>query len=561
MRSSRSHAVVAVGLAALAPFLMPSAVRSEVAKKKPNPAGSYRVASDVVLVGAQRVTARGDLFPGRAIETRKGGVAHFNLKLKGSECRLRKKGRIIVRPAPGVLLRVTSTAGEVWCVTLVAAGSASFEGRQTRVFTRDPVVGLVVTKKRTVVKVRRGAVVVTGASGRRRGVVVLARQQTVVRTGGDPARPAPVVLTQDQKTVANTLAAMLPRPKDTTAPAVELAETPPAVSEDVLASFSFAASEKDVVFECAFDGIDFRVCSTPATRTLKPGRHAFHVRAVDAAGNRGETTTYEWTIAPPSAIVFESDRGGGYEIYVIGADGRGEVRLTNQSGADVDPAWSPTRAMLAFESARDNNLTSEIYVMNADGSGQRRLTFEPAPDRNPKWAPEGERIAFESQRDGNAEIYVMNADGTQQERLTVNKASDSEPAWSPDGRRIVFESDRDGNSELYVMNADGSGQTRLTSTPAGEFNPAWSPDGKSIAFSTNRHGNHELYVMNADGSRQTRLTRNEFYDADPAWSPLGTRLAFTSNRRGNLDIFVMNADGTDQTRVTTSGGDDLVPDW
>src|SRR5829696_6535400 len=72
---------------------------------------------------------------------------------------------------------------------------------------------------------------------------------------------------------------------------------------------------------------------------------------------------------------------------------------------------------IAFETTRDGN--SEIYVMNSDGSAQTRLTNSTGEDFDPAFSPDGSRIAFVSSRDGNSEIYVMNADGTQQTRLTM----------------------------------------------------------------------------------------------------------------------------------------------
>jgi Tol biopolymer transport system component len=52
---------------------------------------------------------------------------------------------------------------------------------------------------------------------------------------------------------------------------------------------------------------------------------------------------------------------------------------------------------IAFVAVRDGN--QEIYVMNADGSGQMRLTFTPAIDRTPSSSPDGTKIAFASFRD------------------------------------------------------------------------------------------------------------------------------------------------------------------
>ena len=158
--------------------------------------------------------------------------------------------------------------------------------------------------------------------------------------------------------------------------------------------------------------------------------------------------------------------------------------------------------------------------MSEDGSGQRRLTTGPLPDVNPAWSPDGARIAFQSTRDGNEEIYVMNVDGGGQTRLTSAAAADVSPSWAPDGKTIAFASNRDGNFEIYVMNADGSGQTRLTRNLDIDVDPAWSPNGSLIAFTSNRDGNYEIYSMNADGSAATRLTTNAAEDTTPDWQPL-----------------------------------------
>jgi len=256
-----------------------------------------------------------------------------------------------------------------------------------------------------------------------------------------------------------------------------------------------------------------------------------------------------------SRIAFVSDRDGDFEIYRMNADGSGQTNLTNHSGQDYEPAWSPDRTKIAFVSSRDGNY--EIYVMNADGTGQTRLTNNGVGDFDPAWSPDGVKIAWASDRDGNYEIYVMNADGTGQTRLTNNGAGETYPAWSPDGAKIAFTSDRDGNEEIYVMNANGTGQARLTNNPAHDSDSTWSPDGTKIAFD---YG-WDIYVMNADGSGQTRLTDNPALDVYPAWSPGGSKIAFMSNRDGNYEIYVMNADGTGQHNLTNDEAYDREPAW
>lgn len=74
-------------------------------------------------------------------------------------------------------------------------------------------------------------------------------------------------------------------PADTTAPETKIDKSRFRISART-ATFWFSASEPAQSFLCRVDKGDFKPCGSPRTyKHLKPGRHAFRVKAVDAAGN------------------------------------------------------------------------------------------------------------------------------------------------------------------------------------------------------------------------------------------------------------------------------------
>lgn len=296
------------------------------------------------------------------------------------------------------------------------------------------------------------------------------------------------------------------------------------------------------------------------------------------------------TAAPASVgganglIAFQSERDGNAEIYVIRADGSGQMNLTNNPAADVAPAWSPDGARLAFISDRSGQ--QEIYVMNADGSGVIQLTNSLEVTWVPplSWSPDGTRLvaarapSFRENWEG-VEIYVINADGAGVATVTSDRFYNFSPQWSPDGRRIAFLTLRYALPVLYSINSDGTGLAMLGSGEGRNVvSHAWSPDGSRIAYflvSVLRHSDYrdEIRILSEDGAQDkviltlTRPPRSDYEDL--AWSPDGTRLLFASSYKefmaNTQQIYLLWADGSGLTRLTSDperrGASHIQPRW
>lgn len=262
-------------------------------------------------------------------------------------------------------------------------------------------------------------------------------------------------------------------------------------------------------------------------------------------------------------VAFHSRVDGDAEIYVMNLNsGARATQLTNNNVQDFFPSWSPDGRRIAFTRILGTDPLSantDLFIINADGSGEVALTTTPEQEFESVWSPDAKRILFTSAQDERVELYVMNSDGSDRKRLTNNDVLDDVPNWSPDGKKIVWASGNFGSVDIFTMNADGSGIRQLTEDLLDDASPSWSPDGKRIAFvrgDFENPGSRMLYVMDADGGNPVELIT----DVDvrgTAWSPRGTWIMYSSGD----DLFVIGSDGLDQRMISTQSGTESAPVW
>ncbi|MDQ3674880.1 MAG: hypothetical protein M3365_10940 [Gemmatimonadota bacterium] len=284
-------------------------------------------------------------------------------------------------------------------------------------------------------------------------------------------------------------------------------------------------------------------------------------------------------ITPPPAatdeggvIVFASNRtDNNYEIYRVGADGRGLSRLTNAPESnDRSPVLSHDGSRIAWEreiSTTSGDFTAvEIWTMNADGSDAKVAVRNGSFNRSPSWGPSGD-IVFSSRLTGSDQIYRLAPGATDPVRLTTGGAADQNPRFSPDGLRIVFQSNRGLDFDIYVMNSDGSSVSNLTQLRGDDRFPTWTPDGGRVVWTRfdGEVNGFDLYSIEAAGGAATPIVATEFNELAPSVSPDGESVVYQTDRSPPFGLYIAPLSGGPGRPLrpdnASATGSDLGPWW
>ncbi len=275
-------------------------------------------------------------------------------------------------------------------------------------------------------------------------------------------------------------------------------------------------------------------------------------------------------------------------IHRIGADGTGDVRLTNGERGESSPRWSPDGFRIAFLARRGE--TRQIHVIPASGGEAEALTdfgsairsFEFAPDGSiffsapePKTADEKRReerghdvFAFDEDY-RQIHLHRVGADG-ETERITSGDFSVIAFRLSGDGGRVVHSRaptsllDNSDEGEIWIMDANGGNARQLTDNAVGERGGQLSPDGTEVLFTSASSAEFETYfngnafVVPAAGGPARILFEDFPYDVSRAeWAPDGSiRMLVNTGVRSQI----FRAVEGDAPEPVTSG-DHSVAGW
>lgn len=195
--------------------------------------------------------------------------------------------------------------------------------------------------------------------------------------------------------------------------------------------------------------------------------------------------------------------------FVFGAvvTGRPALRIINGNNGKVvkeikfpalgeifNPSYSPDGKKIVFSSQVGGY--TDLFVYDLDTKQVQRLTEDAYADLEPAWSPDGASIAFVTDRFGTSlddlsyapyQLAVMSARGgqiTQMPRLSGAKHIN--PQWSPDGLSLYFIADPGGVSNIYRLSLGDGVMTQVSNVFTGVSGITALSPALSVAQKSNR---------------------------------------------------------------------------
>jgi Tol biopolymer transport system component len=164
------------------------------------------------------------------------------------------------------------------------------------------------------------------------------------------------------------------------------------------------------------------------------------------------------------------------DLWSILANGNGgDTHLTTDTRPDADPSYSPDGSQIAF--ARDDTTNGtgwDIWLLDTSDNSVSQLTNFSGDERHPTWSPSGLTVVFD--RSSNGDLWYISPFASAGDPATDLQHTGTMPAYAPDGTKIAF---IDGSSHVVTMTASVNGSLTNVDTTGTFANPDWQPVASS----------------------------------------------------------------------------------
>ena len=275
---------------------------------------------------------------------------------------------------------------------------------------------------------------------------------------------------------------------------------------------------------------------------------------IDAASLFKADEVQDFDVHPDGRTAICSvNRGGNWELARLNLSDRTLRRFLSGDQSLQCPVHSPSGELIAYQADFEGDEDFDVFVVGANGKGVRKLTDGVADNEHPEFSPDGSRIAFISNRVEDMEnLYFVPASGGDPVRLTDEALPVRSFSWSPDGRRIAYGTGISDDDYISVVDLQKRRTRKVLAKRGVDYGISdgygdkafqWSADGRSIMFTSNENDSYDIGVLDLASRKRRWLIRSPRDKYSPQWSPDGTRISYLEVVEPDLVLMVAGSDG------------------
>ena len=292
--------------------------------------------------------------------------------------------------------------------------------------------------------------------------------------------------------------------------------------------------------------------------TVSPGKYAYLVLLAgilvtlailgQMGGAAGERESWPPEYLVNRIAVATSDG----QIRSYQPDGRGERRVSAESGYFTWPTWAPDGRSMVYSGVVENadgRPVTTLFLYESD-TGESRALYESAPGfaglladgvvHYPLWSPDGGRLAFIAATQERGLTLFMDDPWNDEEPEYILDRGPLWMSWSLDSAKLAVHRGEDH----FVVGAEDAGQVSRASFRSNAYRvPGWTPGLDEFNAVKGLGGPaFGLYSAPASGVGSERLLTGVGANAAFLWAADGSGLAVADDVRpilyGNTVLFV-----------------------
>lgn len=272
--------------------------------------------------------------------------------------------------------------------------------------------------------------------------------------------------------------------------------------------------------------------------------------------------TKDPALSPDGKTVAFAWQGDIWTVPVAGGEAR---RLTVYPADEGFPTWTPDGKSIVFQSNRYGNY--DLFLMSADGSGLKRLTYDSSNEYPTAVSADGEVYGYSTQW-GRLDLFRVSIKGGDLIRLTGHPLEmEFYASLSPDGKTMLYNSrgsagnwrkpGHHGSSTTEVWSAKVgvplTGIKQVTNNDTEDLFPTYINENTALTVS-NPDGQPNLYLLDLRNGKSAKVTQ---FKSGTLRSPSYSAVTKTAVYQKDSELYATQVESGKTQKVVVSAPDDM----